>query len=68
MIVYPEPVVLMELYERDQRTQQFVASLQSFPPDDNTTDIMTDGGDETQRLIPDAAEANALGPSNDVGQ
>jgi hypothetical protein len=68
MTIYPDPFVLFELYERDQRTREYLETLQPHPPDDD----MTAEGGELQRFIRDPVEVSTIitseigGPSSNT--
>jgi len=65
-----DSAVVLELYTREQRTREYVATLQPTPPEDN----MTDGEGEIplNTRDPAAAEISAVygsdmfGPPSDV--
>ena len=63
MMLYPDPLVLMQFHETNLRTREYVAGLPPIPPDDN----MIDAGDQTQLSIPDAAETSTITSSDVVG-
>ena len=70
-IVYLDSAVLLELHTREQRTREYVATLQPILPDDN---IMTDGEGEIRLPLNtlDPAEGSSVyssdiwGPSSDI--
>jgi len=53
----------MQFHETNQRTQDYVAGLPPFPPDDN----MIDAGDQTRLSIPDAAETSTVNSGDVMG-
>lgn len=70
--VYPDPLVIMRLQGRDQRTTQYVATLRPLPPHDS----MPDEEEEIRLSLHgrDAAEISTVrtsseyfGPSSDPG-
>jgi len=70
LIVYLDSAVLLELHIREQRTREYVATLQPILPDDN----MTDGEGEIRLPLNalDPAEVSSvyssdlLGPPSDI--
>jgi hypothetical protein len=50
----------MEMHERNQRTQQYVAGLQPFPPDDD----MIDAGSTAETGI--ITLSDIMGPPSDL--
>ena len=70
-IAYPDPLVIMRLHGRDERTRQYVATLRPLPPGDG----MPDAEGETPFTLGgrDAAETSTVrsseyfGPPSDPG-
>ncbi len=62
-MVPPDPATLVEMRTRDQRTREFVATLQLTPPNDN----MTDGGGEPPMFIYNAVEISSVSSSDYLG-
>jgi hypothetical protein len=69
-IEFLDSAVVVEMYVREQRTQEYVATLQPIPPDGDTTD----GGDEVPLNTCDSVRAeictinsvDMFGPPSDV--
>jgi hypothetical protein len=66
MTICPDPFVVIEFHDRDQRAQQYVGTLLPYPPDD-PDDGMTTEGDVLQRVIPDAFETSTINTSEYLG-
>lgn len=63
MTIHPDPFVLSELHERDQRTREYVETHRQYPPNDD----MTAEGGELQRFIRDAVETSTINTSEYLG-
>ena len=62
-MVPPDPATLVEMRTRDQRTREFVATIQLTPPNDN----IPDGGGELPMFIYNAVETSSVSSSDFLG-
>jgi hypothetical protein len=67
LMVYLDSAVLLELHTREQRTQEYVATLQPIPSDDDTTDGEGEIGIPLNTYDPTEANSSEIwGPSSDI--